>query len=60
MCSNPNPLQPDDLRASGIDLVLSHTLYAILGALSLEQGSVVAAKFARERILTPLGLKHLK
>ncbi|CAG8920284.1 unnamed protein product [Penicillium salamii] len=55
-----SPRKPDDLRASGIDLVLSHTLYAIIGALSLEQGSVVAAKFARERILTPLGLKHLK
>ncbi|CAG7928797.1 unnamed protein product [Penicillium olsonii] len=55
-----SPRKPDDLRASGIDLVLSHTLYAIIGAVSLEKGGVVAAQIARERILDPLGLKSLQ
>jgi large subunit ribosomal protein L15 len=52
-------LQPEDLRRSGYDLVLAHTLYAIIGAVSLEKGAVVATKLARERILEPLGLKSV-
>jgi large subunit ribosomal protein L15 len=52
-------LQPNDLRASGVELVLAHTMYAIVGAVSLEKGGVVATKVARERILEPLGLKSV-
>ncbi|KAJ5775520.1 uncharacterized protein N7511_000531 [Penicillium nucicola] len=54
-----SPKQPEDLRGSGYDLVLAHTLYAIIGAVSLEKGAVVATKLARERILEPLGLKSV-
>ncbi|KAJ5796926.1 uncharacterized protein N7518_005466 [Penicillium psychrosexuale] len=54
-----SPRMPNDLRASGIELVLAHTMYAIVGAVSLEKGGVVATKVARERILEPLGLKSV-
>lgn len=50
-------IQPDDLRASGVELVLANTLYAIIGAVSLEKGGLVATQMARERILEPLGIK---
>ncbi|OKL64155.1 hypothetical protein UA08_00330 [Talaromyces atroroseus] len=48
--------QPNDLVQSGVDVVLAHTLYAIVGALALERGGVAANKFAQERILAPQGL----
>ncbi|KAL1981910.1 hypothetical protein VTN96DRAFT_2039 [Rasamsonia emersonii] len=51
------PRMPNDLRASGIDVVLAHTMYAIIGAIALEKGGLVANKVAQERILAPLGLK---
>ncbi|CAI7586935.1 unnamed protein product [Penicillium discolor] len=54
-----SPRKPNDLRASGIELVLAHTMYAIVGAVSLEKGGVVATQVARERILEPLGLKSI-
>ncbi|KAL4926041.1 mitochondrial 54S ribosomal protein mL57 [Aspergillus undulatus] len=49
------PRKPDNLAGSGIDLVLAHTLYALVGAIALEKGGVSANKVARERILAPLG-----
>lgn len=49
-------MQPDDLTASGLDVVLAHTMYAIIGAIALEKGGQVANKVAQERILSPLGL----
>ncbi|KAJ5182571.1 hypothetical protein N7492_000187 [Penicillium capsulatum] len=49
------PKTPGNLRASGSELVLAHTLYAIIGAISLEKGGHVANQVARERILKPLG-----
>jgi hypothetical protein len=49
--------QPLNLEASGVEVVLAHTLYALIGALSLEKGNLVANKVARERILAPLGLQ---
>ncbi|KAJ5562465.1 hypothetical protein N7535_003081 [Penicillium sp. DV-2018c] len=52
-----SPRMPNDLRASGVQLVLAHTMYALIGALALEKGGVVATKMARERILDPLGVK---
>ncbi|KAJ5794682.1 hypothetical protein N7457_001281 [Penicillium paradoxum] len=54
-----SPRKPNDLRASGLELVLAHTMYAIIGAVSLEKGGVVATKLARERILDPLGVKSV-
>lgn len=49
--------QPNNLASSGIELVLAHTMYAIVGAISLEKGGLVANKVTRERILEPLGFK---
>ncbi|KAL4883028.1 ribonuclease-III-like-domain-containing protein [Aspergillus karnatakaensis] len=49
------PKKVDNLDGSGIDLVLAHTLYALVGAVALEKGGLAANKLARERILAPLG-----
>ncbi|KAJ5482617.1 hypothetical protein N7475_001429, partial [Penicillium sp. IBT 31633x] len=54
-----SPRKPNDLRASGLELVLAHTMYAIIGAVSLEKGGLVATNLARERILEPLGVKSV-
>ncbi|KAE8376797.1 ribonuclease-III-like-domain-containing protein [Aspergillus bertholletiae] len=52
-----NPRKPNNLASSGIELVLAHTMYAIVGAIALEKGGLVANKVTRERILPPLGFK---
>lgn len=49
-------VQQDDLDASGIDVVLATSLYAIIGAIALQKGGAVASRVARERILKPLGI----
>ncbi|KXT04847.1 hypothetical protein AC578_3484 [Pseudocercospora eumusae] len=51
------PRRSDDLRASGQDIVLAHTVFSIVGALAMQQGGEVAARAARERVLQPLGLR---
>jgi large subunit ribosomal protein L15 len=51
------PKKSDNLQGSGIDTVLAHTMYSIIGALALQRGGEVAARTVRERILSPLGLK---
>ncbi|KAJ5177164.1 uncharacterized protein N7482_003041 [Penicillium canariense] len=51
------PRKPDDLKSSGLELILAHTMYAVVGAVSLEKGGHIANKVAQERILEPLGLK---
>ncbi|KAK5133918.1 hypothetical protein LTR08_007147 [Meristemomyces frigidus] len=51
------PKKSDNLQGSGVETVLAHTVYSIIGALALQRGGEVAAKAARERILQPLGLK---
>ncbi|KAJ6110713.1 hypothetical protein N7486_002948 [Penicillium sp. IBT 16267x] len=53
------PRKPDNLIASGLELVLAHTMYAVIGAVSLEKGGLVANKLAQERILEPLGIKSV-
>ena len=56
--------QPESLAASGLDMILAQAMYAIVGALALEQGGAVANKISKERILAPMGLrdraKHLE
>ncbi|KAB8076450.1 ribonuclease-III-like-domain-containing protein [Aspergillus leporis] len=52
-----NPRKPSNLASSGIELVLAHTMYAVVGAVSLEKGGHIANKVTRERILAPLGFK---
>lgn len=49
--------QPEDVSFSGRGLVLAHTMYAIVGAIALERGGLVANQVAQKRILEPLGLK---
>lgn len=51
------PKKSDNLEGSGVDTVLAHTMYSIIGALALQRGGEVAAQTARDRILKPLGLK---
>ncbi|KAF7592061.1 hypothetical protein BBP40_000726 [Aspergillus hancockii] len=52
-----SPRKPNNLASSGIELVLAHTIYAVVGAVSLEKGGHIANQVARERILAPLGFK---
>jgi large subunit ribosomal protein L15 len=47
--------QADDLQGSGIESVLMTSLYAIVGAVALEQGGEVANKVVQDKILAPLG-----
>lgn len=44
------------MSASGIDTVLTSTIYAIIGAIALQKGGNVAGQVARERVLKPLGV----
>ncbi|ORY19268.1 hypothetical protein BCR34DRAFT_582435 [Clohesyomyces aquaticus] len=49
------PRQTGDLQKSGMDAVLSTSLYAIIGAVALERGGESANKVAQDKILSPLG-----
>ncbi|KAK3360454.1 ribonuclease-III-like-domain-containing protein [Lasiosphaeria hispida] len=49
------PRLPENLEGSGLTVVLNQTLYAIIGAISLQHGAEVAHKVARERFLRRLG-----
>lgn len=51
------PRNTEKLDASGADVVLAQTIYAIVGAVALQKGGDVAAQLAKERVLAPLGLK---
>lgn len=51
------PKKSDSLQGSGIDAVLAHTMYSIVGALALQRGGEVAVNVVRDRILKPLGLR---
>ena len=45
------------MKASGIPIILSQALYAIVGALSLQRGGVVTNDIVKEKILSQLGLR---
>ena len=51
-----NSLQPLRLGASGVDVVLTTSVYAIIGALALQKGGEYAGQVAREKVLKPLGV----
>ncbi|PGH27234.1 hypothetical protein AJ80_01191 [Polytolypa hystricis UAMH7299] len=51
------PKKRDNLDISGYDVVLVQALYAVVGAIAMEKGGLVANEVARERILKPLGYK---
>ncbi|KAM0817949.1 putative Ribonuclease-III-like-domain-containing protein [Seiridium cardinale] len=48
------PRQTESLRASGISVVMSGALYAIVGAVALQHGGKAASRVVRERILKKL------
>ena len=50
--------QTERLEASGSELVYSQAIFAIIGAVALEQGTAVANQIAMEKVLVPLGLKR--
>jgi len=53
-----SPKQVDNLKGSGIDLVLAQAMLAIVGAISLEKGAEAANTVVRDRILHPMGLRR--
>jgi large subunit ribosomal protein L15 len=53
---NTDDVQVNHLNASGIELILAHTTYAIIGAIALQKGGDIAARVAREKVLKPLGI----
>ncbi|KAK1762224.1 ribonuclease-III-like-domain-containing protein [Phialemonium atrogriseum] len=48
------PRLPENLEGSGLTVVLNTTLFAIVGAISLQHGAEVAGRVAREKILKRL------
>ena len=50
-------MQMTNLRASGLPIVATQALYAIVGAVALQRGGEVANGVVRERIFRPLGLQ---
>jgi large subunit ribosomal protein L15 len=44
------------MEESGIDTVLTTSVFAIIGAIALQRGGDVAAEVAREKVLKPLGI----
>lgn len=51
------PKKSDNLKGSGVETVLAHSLYSIVGAVTLQRGGEVAGRLVRERVLGPLGLR---
>ena len=51
------PKQLGRLKESGIDTVLTQTLYAAVGAVALSRGGDVAVRIVKGRVLGPLGLR---
>ncbi|KAG9242704.1 ribonuclease-III-like-domain-containing protein [Calycina marina] len=50
------PRLTQNLERSGIDVALTTSLYAVIGAIDLERGMDVANQVTREKILKPLGI----
>lgn len=51
------PKKSDNLQGSGVEAVLAHTMYSVVGALALQRGGGVTVNVVKERILKPLGFK---
>ena len=56
--SNPADelVQPEDPKQSGVQTVMAGTIYAVIGAISLQHGGKVASRIVRERILRRIRL----
>ncbi|KAL2062676.1 hypothetical protein VTL71DRAFT_5748 [Oculimacula yallundae] len=50
------PRNLDNMESSGIDVVLTTSLYAIIGAIALQRGGNIAARVVNENVLKPLGI----
>ncbi|KHN94944.1 Ribonuclease III [Metarhizium album ARSEF 1941] len=48
------PRLPENLKSSGVEVVVNGAVLAILGAITLQHGSVVASRVVRERIFARL------
>ncbi|KAG5979469.1 hypothetical protein E4U55_005142 [Claviceps digitariae] len=48
------PRLPENLEASGVEVILNGAIMAIVGAITLQHGSEVAARIVREKILARL------
>lgn len=48
------PRKTESLKASGLSVVMSGALYAIVGAIALQHGGKVASRVVRERIIKKL------
>ena len=54
--SKADSKQVNKLDHSGIDVVLTTCMYAIIGVIALHRGGAVASEVAREKVLKPLGI----
>lgn len=45
------PRNPDNLKGSGMESVIATSIFAIIGAMSLQHGAEAASKLARERVI---------
>ncbi|KAI0884283.1 ribonuclease-III-like-domain-containing protein [Annulohypoxylon maeteangense] len=50
------PRMPENIKGSGFDPIMSAAVYALIGAVSLQQGGKMASRIVRERILKKLRL----
>jgi large subunit ribosomal protein L15 len=50
-------LQPDRLQASGLEMVITQAVFAIVGAIALERGGGEANRIVRKQIIGPLGVR---
>ena len=58
--SRPSPadasVQPENPKDSGVQTVMAGSIFAVIGALSLQHGSKFASRIVRERILRRIRL----
>ncbi|KAI1450100.1 ribonuclease-III-like-domain-containing protein [Annulohypoxylon stygium] len=48
------PRLPENIKGSGFDPIMSGAVYAIIGAIALQQGGKIASRVVRDRILNKL------
>ena len=49
--------QPESLQASGLEMVITQAVFAIVGAIALERGGGEANRIVRKQIIRPLGVR---
>lgn len=48
------PRMPENMKGSGFDPIMSGAVYALIGAVALQQGGKIASRIAREKIMKRL------